>query len=212
MDDIYRGRKDMRMLKSSSIVISTAAIVIFAVFAIAPSSHAAEAAKPGVTQAAPSQPLQTGAQAQGSQPRKLPTMLKINIGDVPVAQRMLSMKKSLSPEFYSAWKHVVELYAQVVAAIPQYEQRAAAFARKCEECKNKNFTQQDMTAAGCIDSDTLAQCSEKLWNKCTQKELNDFYSASSSVNTSASYMEVWARESHKEGEKSTLDVVQSVNK
>lgn len=59
--------------------------------------------------------------------------------------------------------------------ITAYEQQAKIYQKKHEECSNKNYTQEDQKNAGCMDTDTLATCSSKLFESCRQTELNKLY-------------------------------------
>ena len=75
--------------------------------------------------------------------------------------------KALSPAFYAEWKKVANNYDNLVTNIPVYEEKAKEYNAKCEECKNKIYTPEDMTSAGCQPSDSVAACSQKLFHWCT---------------------------------------------
>ncbi len=78
--------------------------------------------------------------------------------------------KALGAKFYVEWKKITDAYQLLVTLIPAYEEAAKKYAAKSEECKNKSYTQEDMTAAGCQPSDSVAACSQKLFQWCTLQE------------------------------------------
>jgi len=78
--------------------------------------------------------------------------------------------KALGSKFYVEWKKITDAYQLLVTNIPKYEEAAKKYAAKSEECKNKSYTQEDMTAAGCQPSDSVTVCSQKLFQWCTLQE------------------------------------------
>lgn len=97
---------------------------------------------------------------------KLPDTLKIHPGDL-TGRRYKAETTALSPAFYAAWKGVTDSYQAMTTLIPRYEEQSKIYIQKCQECKNRVFTQQDMAAAGCLPSDTVAACSQKLYRWCS---------------------------------------------
>jgi hypothetical protein len=76
------------------------------------------------------------------------------------------LMKHLSPAFYNAFKIVKRDYNYLCTRIPQYEAAKNLYLAKCEECRNRTYTEGEMAAAGCLPTDTLADCSYKLFRKC----------------------------------------------
>jgi len=76
------------------------------------------------------------------------------------------LMKNLSPAFYNALKIVKRDYNYLCMRIPQYEAAKNLYLAKCKECRNRTYTQGEMAAAGCLPTDTLADCSTKLFRKC----------------------------------------------
>jgi len=93
----------------------------------------------------------------------LPPTIKIDMKGLP---KDLKEIKALNPAFYDAWKRVVQSYGALVALIPQFEEARRVYRAKCQECASRNYTQADMAAAGCLPSDTMGQCSAKLFRWC----------------------------------------------
>jgi hypothetical protein len=96
--------------------------------------------------------------------QKLPNIIKINPADLSgVKMAEISM---LSDAFYAAWKRVNDSCKYTATELPMFEQQAKDYIAKSQECKNKSYSQQDMNAAGCVASDTVADCSKKLYSWC----------------------------------------------
>lgn len=64
---------------------------------------------------------------------------------------------------YNAMAELRNSYAALAARFAEFDRR---YEQDCIACRNKTYTQQDMTAAGCLPSDTLEQCNQKLFNRC----------------------------------------------
>jgi hypothetical protein len=95
----------------------------------------------------------------------LPPTIKIDIKNIP-RTKLSAEIHSLSPAFYEAWKRVEQCCNHLCARIPQFEEQMKTYRAKCQECRDKTYTQADMAAAGCLPSDTVADCSQKLYRKC----------------------------------------------
>jgi hypothetical protein len=96
--------------------------------------------------------------------KRLPGTIKINPSDL--GNKGPIETKSLSPAFYAAWDRVTKSHADLSKEIPRYEERRRVYRAKFEECSHRTYSQQDMTAAGCKPTDTVAECSQKLFRWC----------------------------------------------
>jgi hypothetical protein len=101
---------------------------------------------------------------------KLPNIIKIN----PNLINASGMNRALPDSFYDGWKKLTDNYNLMPSKITAYEQEAKIFQKKFEECNNKNYTQSDQQNAGCVDTDTIATCSQKLFDNCIKAEENKF--------------------------------------
>lgn len=118
--------------------------------------------------------------------KKLPHTIKINPNDLTglkTAEIVI-----LSNEFYAAWKRVTDSYNAMSTLLPAYEQQSRIYIAKCRECKNKSYSQQEMTLAGCAASDTVADCSKKLYRWCSASaEPQQFLAIFSSLSVIGDY-------------------------
>lgn len=108
--------------------------------------------------------LQTQPTADASQPvllRNLPATIKLDLSRLHAVKS--TNCSAFSPQVYQAWENVLKCFAALKASFANYNAKHEA---ACEECRNKTYTQQEMTAAGCLGTDTIDQCSRKLYNKC----------------------------------------------
>ncbi len=96
----------------------------------------------------------------------------VPVSNLPVAIKispdLLTKKKSsgchaFSPAVKKAWANAQKSFQALSESISRFEETYAA---ACNECKNKTYTQQEMAAAGCLPTDTVAECSHKLFNRC----------------------------------------------
>jgi hypothetical protein len=94
------------------------------------------------------------------------TSAKISYKIRPSDLHGIKYPKALSPAFYDAWKKLTDSYDRMVTFIPVYEEQAKKYTAKCKECKNRTYTQEDMDAAGCLPSDPVVVCSQKLFRWC----------------------------------------------
>jgi hypothetical protein len=105
------------------------------------------------------------ASVKAASPNGLPPTIKIDPKNLSKSKLSAEIH-TLSPAFYSAWKRMEQCYTYLDSRIPQFEEQMRTYQAKCRECQNKTYTQADMTAAGCLPSDTIANCSQKLYRKC----------------------------------------------
>ena len=105
------------------------------------------------------------APAKAISPSGLPATIKIDLKNLPKAKLSVEIQ-TLSPVFYNAWNRVKQSYTRLDSRIPQFEEQMRIYRAMCQECQSKTYTQADMTAAGCLSSDTIANCSQKLYRKC----------------------------------------------
>ncbi|TAN42768.1 MAG: hypothetical protein EPN25_02545 [Nitrospirae bacterium] len=99
--------------------------------------------------------------------KKLPATIKINPSDIK-----LKLEGGPSAEFKATWKIVGEQAAIITNTLPVLDQKITQFNAKVEECMGKVYTTTDMTAAGCVDTDTIQYCSRKLLVACVHDSWN----------------------------------------
>ena len=97
--------------------------------------------------------------------QKLSDSIKINSNDL--AGIKAAEIAVLSNAFYAAWKRVSDSCSDMSILLPAYEQQTRAYIAKCQECRNRSYSQQEMILAGCAGSDTVADCSKKLYRWCS---------------------------------------------
>ena len=102
--------------------------------------------------------LKGNAQAAASSPVQ-PATIKLN----PQHLQMPAGCKAYSPAVYQAWKKLQKNFAALSESFANHEKK---YEEACTACSNKTYSQQDMAAAGCLPTDTLAQCNQKLFNHC----------------------------------------------
>jgi hypothetical protein len=114
------------------------------------------------------QPSPGGVSAQPAKVRKLPAVIRIDATLFPNAN------KELTPGFYDMWKQVTDNYNIMSNKIAAFEQQAKIYQKKRQECIDRNYTQADQKNAGCVDSDTLADCGTKLYKNCEKAEYEKY--------------------------------------
>jgi len=119
--------------------------------------------KTGITQAAPLQKLPNTTAVQ-----KLPNTITINSKDV-------NMKPfgDASEQYKTDWKQISGGVNDFTYFISKMDQYVALLNSKVGECKNKSYSTTDMTAAGCADNMSIADCSKLLYKNCLQVEYHN---------------------------------------
>jgi hypothetical protein len=91
----------------------------------------------------------------------LPATIKLAPGELP---GLISLEcREFSSAVYQAWEKVKNNFE---ALAQRFAEQNMKYEEACMACKNKTYTQQEMAAAGCLPTDTVAQCSQKLFNRC----------------------------------------------
>lgn len=135
-------------------VMYTFGVVLFMVFALSSAAITAEAVSP---------------EADTKQAtKKLP-------GSIKIRPLHLKVKAVVTPHQHAnklraKLKEVQDMAEIINNQASQLEQKVTAMVNKREECLNKTFTTADMTAAGCVAQNTLAECEEKLYFWCFHDE------------------------------------------
>jgi hypothetical protein len=105
--------------------------------------------------------------------KKLPNIIKI---DKSLINRPYH-NKNLGQEFYDGWKQVTDTYNLMPKKIAAAEQATNVLNNTLDICWSKEYTQSDQKNAGCVDTDTLAACSNKLASACIHADYDKFKKA-----------------------------------
>lgn len=74
--------------------------------------------------------------------------------------------KAEQEEYDASLKDAQHVFGNGKNSLWYYQHRA-------QQCANKKYTTEDQKIAGCLGTDTLNQCSTKLFNKCFSQHKND---------------------------------------
>ena len=105
--------------------------------------------------------------------KKLPSIIKIDKSLVNTRYQ----NKNLGQEFYYGWKQVTDNYNLMPNKIAVAEQATNVLNNTLDVCMSKEYTQSDQKNAGCVDTDTLAACSNKLCYACIHADYDKFNKA-----------------------------------
>ena len=66
----------------------------------------------------------------------------------------------------TAFEQALSAIGDLRTRLEEFHKARSAYKRALEDCKAKSYSQQEMRAAGCVGSDTVAACSRKLLYAC----------------------------------------------
>jgi hypothetical protein len=107
------------------------------------------------------------AAADAQTPRSAPTPGPVTKLPASMALDASFLARLPPPAFAQPFVEVEKAVAALKESIEPLKSAREAALLDAESCKKKNFTQEDMTAAGCNATDTLFLCSVKLFGYCT---------------------------------------------
>lgn len=124
---------------------------------LASASAASFAADPGRGSAAPATPF-PGRQLQAV---PLQGALRLSPATASAGMARLSVPKT-------SIDALTQKFNELSGKAKSYESMAKAAPAIAQECAAKSYSIQDQQAAGCLPSDTVAQCSDKLLKHCVE--------------------------------------------
>ena len=116
--------------------------------------------------ASPAQPAVTTTPAQVLPEPKKPFQIDPAFFDVLYHALLKTDMKAEDEELKAALDETIKLYGSGHHYLWYYQHRA-------NTCAKKQYTTEDQKKAGCIGTDTLNQCSAKLFNECFSHYKND---------------------------------------
>jgi hypothetical protein len=125
---------------------------------------------------------------------KLPPVIKINAADVNLTTAMIDGAMDRAK---TAAQNISLDNGEIAKMLPKLEQSISDYRNKVNECRNKSYTTEDQKNAHCIDSTTIAQCSQLLFQNCIGQARDKVILDTHSMDSTAIKTEKHAKELHK---------------
>jgi hypothetical protein len=138
------------------------------IFTMTSTVSAAEVSRQPASAGVPQKPVPGNVPAQPAAIKKPQTVIRVDPG------RFQNMNKLISPYIYDTWKQISDNYNLTQGKLTAYEQQAMIYQKKRTECLEKDYAQSDQKSAGCLNTDTVIECGEKLISSCEKAEYEKF--------------------------------------